>query len=334
MFAGNLRGSPRRCARDLRAVRRDFDVALAISARARRLSAASCSPSNSVSHGALDLDITRPSSLLRRSTLSARGRRETLALVGPSGAGKTTVLRASPGSCGRPRGRIALAATPGSTPARVDLPPERRRVGLVFQDYALFPHLSVRAERRVRRAGAPADELLDRFGIAPPRDARPGELSGGERQRVALARALAREPERPAPRRAAVGARRAHARAVRAELQRAAARARPADAPRHARLRGRGRARRPGRRDRRRADPPARHAERARRPAGRRVRRVVHRREPPARRRRARDGALDARTPRRTARSIFTTEEGAAPSSLAVYPWDVSISARVRTTRR
>ncbi len=77
--------------------------------------------------------------------------------------------------------------------ARVDLPPEDRSAGLVFQDYALFPHMSVRAN--VAFAGAArADELLERFRIGHLADARPGTLSGGERQRVALARALARDP--------------------------------------------------------------------------------------------------------------------------------------------
>src|SRR5207245_360995 len=74
-----------------------------------------------------------------------------------------------------------------------DRPPEGRRVGLVFQDYALFPHLSVRAN--VAYAGRDrVDELLQRFRIAHLAAARPSELSGGERQRVALARALARDP--------------------------------------------------------------------------------------------------------------------------------------------
>src|SRR5436305_776086 len=71
------------------------------------------------------------------------------------------------------------------------LPPEERRVGFVFQDYALFPHMSVRAN--VAYAG-PVGDLLERFRIAHLADARPRELSGGERQRVALARALARSP--------------------------------------------------------------------------------------------------------------------------------------------
>ena len=119
---------------------------------------------------------------------------ETVALVGPSGAGKTSVLRAIAGLLRPERGRVALGAeTWLDTGSRVDLPPERRRVGLVFQEYALFPHLSVRAN--VAFGGRDrVDELLERFGIAGLADARPGAISGGERQRVALARALARDP--------------------------------------------------------------------------------------------------------------------------------------------
>jgi len=119
---------------------------------------------------------------------------ETVALVGPSGAGKTSVLRAIAGLLRPERGRIALEdETWLDTASRVDLPPERRRVGLVFQEYALFPHLSVRAN--VAFGGRDrVDELLERFGIAALADARPGAISGGERQRVALARALARDP--------------------------------------------------------------------------------------------------------------------------------------------
>ena len=119
---------------------------------------------------------------------------ETVALVGPSGAGKTSVLRAIAGLLRPERGRIALEdETWLDTASRVDLPPERRRVGLVFQEYALFPHLSVRAN--VAFGGRDrVDELLERFGITALADARPGAISGGERQRVALARALARDP--------------------------------------------------------------------------------------------------------------------------------------------
>ena len=119
---------------------------------------------------------------------------ETVALVGPSGAGKTTVLRAIAGAV-RPRsGRITLGErTLFDAVRRVDLPPEERGVGYVFQEYALFPHMSVR--QNVAFAGAArADELLQRFGIAHLADARPRRLSGGERQRVGLARAIASGP--------------------------------------------------------------------------------------------------------------------------------------------
>ena len=121
---------------------------------------------------------------------------ETLALVGPSGAGKSTLLRAVAGLERPDRGRIALDGEVWlDTDRGVDVPPERRSVGLVFQEYALFPHLSVR--RNVAFGGASTaevDEFLERFGIAALAAARPDAISGGERQRVALARALARRP--------------------------------------------------------------------------------------------------------------------------------------------
>jgi molybdate transport system ATP-binding protein len=126
---------------------------------------------------------------------------ECVALVGPSGAGKTSVLRAVAGLLRPERGVVRCGdAVWLDTQVRVDLPPERRDCGYLFQEYALFPHLSAwrnvayglrgpRGERRAR-----ALELLERFGLHPRADARPHELSGGERQRVALARALARDP--------------------------------------------------------------------------------------------------------------------------------------------
>ncbi len=117
-----------------------------------------------------------------------------MALVGPSGAGKTTVLRAIAGLRKPDSGRIALGERAWfDSDARVDLPPEERSVGLVFQEYALFPHLTVRANVAFGGA-ARVDDLLERFDIAPLAGAKPGTLSGGERQRVALARALARDP--------------------------------------------------------------------------------------------------------------------------------------------
>jgi molybdenum ABC transporter ATP-binding protein len=118
----------------------------------------------------------------------------TLALVGPSGAGKTTVLRAVAGLMRPESGRIAVDDDLFFDGERgVDVPPERRRVGLVFQEYALFPHMSVRQNIEYARRHK-ADEYLERFRIGQLASARPDELSGGERQRVALARALARDP--------------------------------------------------------------------------------------------------------------------------------------------
>lgn len=125
-----------------------------------------------------------------------------LALAGPSGAGKTTVLRLLAGTARLQRGRIALDdRTWVDTTAGTFVDPEHRHCGYVHQDYALFPHLSAwrnvayglhgvsRAQRRVR-----ALELLGRFGLQERAAAKPDALSGGERQRVALARALAAEP--------------------------------------------------------------------------------------------------------------------------------------------
>jgi molybdate transport system ATP-binding protein len=119
----------------------------------------------------------------------------TRALVGPSGAGKSTVLRAIAGLVRPTSGSISVGGDVLFDGRRkVDLPPERRRVGLVFQEYALFPHMTVRQNVEYARRHA-ADEYLDRFRISHLASAKPGELSGGERQRVALARALARDPE-------------------------------------------------------------------------------------------------------------------------------------------
>jgi molybdate transport system ATP-binding protein len=127
---------------------------------------------------------------------------ECLALAGPSGAGKTSVLRVVAGLLRPQRGRVEMSGeTWLDTASSVDMPAERRPCGYVFQDYALFPHLSAwqnvayslrglaRPERRAR-----SFELLDRFGLSERADARPRALSGGQRQRVALARALARRP--------------------------------------------------------------------------------------------------------------------------------------------
>ena len=142
---------------------------------------------------ALELDIGLPLRSFRLELTLALGR-ETFALVGPSGAGKTTVLRAVAGLVRPESGRIVLDGDVlFDAESGVALPPEDRRVGFVFQDYALFPHMSV--EQNVAYGSRNGTgELLERFGIAHLARARPGELSGGERQRVGLARALARDP--------------------------------------------------------------------------------------------------------------------------------------------
>jgi iron(III) transport system ATP-binding protein len=122
-------------------------------------------------------------------------------LLGPSGCGKTTVLRAIAGFTPIDRGRIRLRGDVVSAPG-VTVAPEKRGIGMVFQDYALFPHLSVGANigfglrRRSRsEVAAAVSELLDVVGLAGYASRYPHELSGGEQQRVALARALAPRPD-------------------------------------------------------------------------------------------------------------------------------------------
>jgi ABC-type Fe3+/spermidine/putrescine transport system ATPase subunit len=122
-----------------------------------------------------------------------------LALLGPSGCGKTTLLRLVGGYLKPTVGRIFLHGRDVT-----ELPPERRDVGMVFQNYALFPHLSARRNVAfgLEVRGTPRSErqqrvetMLDRVGLGPAeRDRRPAALSGGQQQRVALARALVIEP--------------------------------------------------------------------------------------------------------------------------------------------
>lgn len=127
---------------------------------------------------------------------------ELVALVGPSGSGKTTVLRAIAGLNRPQHGAIHWNDECWLDRARgIEWRPQDRRVGMVFQDYALFPHLHVRDNIRLafgHRPGPKADdrvrELLDRVGLSGLEQRYPDELSGGQQQRVALARALAREP--------------------------------------------------------------------------------------------------------------------------------------------
>ena len=121
-------------------------------------------------------------------------------LLGPSGCGKTTVLRAIAGFEPVRAGRIELGGVLLSTPT-LHRPPEQRRVGMMFQEYALFPHLTAAqnvgfglrrataAERRAR-----VDAMLTLVGLAEAGARFPHELSGGQQQRIALARALAPAP--------------------------------------------------------------------------------------------------------------------------------------------
>ena len=127
---------------------------------------------------------------------------ETLALLGSSGSGKTTLLNAIAGFAAPLAGRIWLAGALVSGPGRL-VPPERRRIGMVFQDHALWPHLSVldTVAYPLRRAGASraaarrgAQAILEQMSLGPLAGRRPGQLSGGEQQRVGLARALACAP--------------------------------------------------------------------------------------------------------------------------------------------
>jgi molybdate transport system ATP-binding protein len=130
---------------------------------------------------------------------------EVLALLGPNGAGKTTVLRALAGLLAIDDGRIEIGGRVVDDPAGgLFIPAERRGVGLAFQEYALFPGLSVvenvafglRAQGLAKHAARhQARQWVDRVGLADHAGSRPGALSGGQAQRVALARALAIEPQ-------------------------------------------------------------------------------------------------------------------------------------------
>jgi molybdate transport system ATP-binding protein len=125
-----------------------------------------------------------------------------LALFGRSGAGKTSIVRAIAGLVRPAEGRIAVGGNVlFDSTARIDVPPERRRVGYVFQDARLFPHLSVDGNlrygmRRTRMPDPPIgfDAVVDLLDIAPLLARRPATLSGGERQRAAIGRALLAQP--------------------------------------------------------------------------------------------------------------------------------------------
>lgn len=137
---------------------------------------------------------------LRVSLHAPPGR--TLAIIGPSGAGKTTVLRSIAGLYRPAVAQITCQGEVwGDTARGIWRAPHERHTGLVFQSYALFPHLVARANVELALAHRPvaerrraAEALLARVGLSGAGDRRPAALSGGEQQRVALARALARDP--------------------------------------------------------------------------------------------------------------------------------------------
>ena len=125
---------------------------------------------------------------------------EVLCLLGPSGSGKTTLLRIAAGIESQARGRVLLDGQEIAGPS-VFLPPEKRGIGLMFQDFALFPHLSILDNVRFGLTALPQRDAvreamlaLERVGLAHYADNYPHVLSGGEQQRVALARALAPRP--------------------------------------------------------------------------------------------------------------------------------------------
>jgi iron(III) transport system ATP-binding protein len=128
---------------------------------------------------------------------------EVVALLGPSGCGKTSVLRLVLGFAAPAKGSVHLAGEIVSCDGKIMMPPEQRGLAVVFQDLALWPHLTVRrnlafglTSQRVHRdvQGKRIRTMLERVGLTGKESSYPGELSGGERQRVAIARALVLEP--------------------------------------------------------------------------------------------------------------------------------------------
>ncbi|MCX4191402.1 ABC transporter ATP-binding protein [Methylophaga sp. OBS1] len=121
------------------------------------------------------------------------GDAELLTLVGPTGCGKTTILQALAGLIPISEGTIRLGSQ--TVTANKTIAPEKRQVGMVFQDFALFPHLTVIENVGFKlKDKSKAEQWIELLGLSPWRDTRPANLSGGQKQRVALARTLAHEP--------------------------------------------------------------------------------------------------------------------------------------------
>ncbi len=122
---------------------------------------------------------------------------KTLVLVGPSGSGKTTIIRMLAGLEKPDEGKIVHGDDVlFDSQRRVCLPPRKRHISYVFQDYTLFPHLTIQGNAAfAARNKDEVDYLLDYFGLSPLRDRKPHQVSGGEKQRCAICQALARRPQ-------------------------------------------------------------------------------------------------------------------------------------------
>ena len=122
---------------------------------------------------------------------------QTLALIGPSGSGKTTIIRMLAGLETPDEGRIVYRDRVFFDSARgVSLPPQKRKLGYVFQDYSLFPHLTLYGNAAfAARDRGEVETLMGLFGLSALRDRKPNQVSGGERQRCAVCQALARNPQ-------------------------------------------------------------------------------------------------------------------------------------------
>ena len=123
-----------------------------------------------------------------------------MALTGPSGSGKTTLLRLIAGLIHPTSGRIAFQNEVWlDTASRIYVPAQKRHIGFVFQDYALFPHMTVRKNLSFalaeNQSSGIVNEMLEATGLMQLADRKPAQLSGGQQQRVALARALVRKPD-------------------------------------------------------------------------------------------------------------------------------------------
>ncbi|CAN5708776.1 ABC transporter ATP-binding protein [soil metagenome] len=160
--------------------------------------AAAAAPGASAAIEVTDIDKRFGDNPVLRSVSLRVAAGSVVALLGPSGCGKTTLLRTIAGLEAPDAGEVAVGGRI-LTSARGSVPPEGRRIGMVFQDWALFPHLTVARnvgyglERR-QRGGERVEAALVMVGLGGMGDRLPGTLSGGQQQRVALARALAPEP--------------------------------------------------------------------------------------------------------------------------------------------